>query len=218
MCEFFESWQKHFDPTFLNGTSPYPRMYGNGCRKLHLTALNELLRQVFRITLVTGMMKLGRVALGSSKAKADASKHKAMSYGRMQETGKRLREEVWKLLSQAEAADAEGDARYGRGRPGDELPEELQRREARMQRIREARRALKARAPEQAESAGITNEPPRCSRMLNLGQTLSGVWAEAGSRMGTRGRVVRSRKPRRWANHSSSPLSSELPSTTLPEP
>jgi len=73
-------------------------------------------------------MKLGRVALDGSKVKANASKHRAMSYGRMRETEKRLREEVRKLLSQAEAADAEEDTRYGRGRRGDELPEELQRR------------------------------------------------------------------------------------------
>jgi hypothetical protein len=99
-------------------------------------------------------MKLGRVALDGSKVKANASKHKAMSYGRMRETEKRLREEVRKLLSQAEAADAEEDTRYGRGRRGDELPEELQRRQARIQRIGEARRALEERAREQAESAG----------------------------------------------------------------
>jgi transposase len=123
-------------------------------RKLHLTALEELFQQVLRITLETGTMKLGRVALDGSKVKANASKHKAMSYGRMQDTEKRLREEVGKLLSQAETADAEEDTRYGRGRRGDELPEELQRRETRIQRIREARRALEARAREQAESAG----------------------------------------------------------------
>jgi transposase len=123
-------------------------------RKLHVTALEELFRQVLRITLETGTMKLGRVALDGSKVKAKASKHRAMSYGRMREAEKRLREEVRKLLSQAEAADAEEDTRYGWGRRGDELPEELQRREARIQRIREARRALEARTCEQAESAG----------------------------------------------------------------
>jgi hypothetical protein len=99
-------------------------------------------------------MKLGRVALDGSKVKANASKHKAMSYGRMQETEKWLREEVQKLLSQAEAADAEEDTHYGRDRRGEELPEELQRRETRVQRIGEAKRALEARAGPQAESEG----------------------------------------------------------------
>ena len=123
-------------------------------RKLHLKALEELFQQMLRLTLETGMMKLGRVALDGSKVKGNASKHKAMSYGRMKETEKRLREEVRKLLNQAEAADKEEDSRYGRDRRGDELPEELQRRETRIARIREAKRALEERAREQAKSKG----------------------------------------------------------------
>jgi transposase len=123
-------------------------------RKLHLKALEELFRQMLRLTLETGMMKLGRVALDGSKVKGNASKHKAMSYGRMKETEKRLREEVRKLLNQAEAADKEEDSRYGRDRRGDELPEELQRRETRIVRIREAKQALEERAREQAKSKG----------------------------------------------------------------
>ena len=123
-------------------------------RKLHLKALEELFQQMLRLTLETGTMKLGRVALDGSKVKGNASKHKAMSYGRMKETEKRLREEVRKLLNQAEAADKEEDSRYGRDRRGDELPEELQRRETRMARIREAKRALEERAREQAKSKG----------------------------------------------------------------
>jgi transposase len=123
-------------------------------RKLHLKALEGLFQQMLRLTLETGMMKLGRVALDGSKLKGNASKHKAMSYGRMKETEKRLREEVRKLLNQAEAADKEEDSRYGRDRRGDELPEELQRRETRMARIREAKRALEERAREQAKSDG----------------------------------------------------------------
>jgi hypothetical protein len=99
-------------------------------------------------------MKLGRVVLDGSKVKANASKHKAMSYGRMDETEKRLREEARKLMGQAEAADKEEDKRYGRDRRGDELPEELQRRETRIARIREARRALEERAREKARSEG----------------------------------------------------------------
>jgi transposase len=123
-------------------------------RKLHLKALEELFRQMLRLTLETGMMKLGRVAVDGSKVKGNASKHKAMSYGRMKETEKRLREEVRKLLNQAEAADKEEDSRYGRDRRGDELPEELQRRETRIVRIREAKQALEERAREQAKSKG----------------------------------------------------------------
>jgi transposase len=123
-------------------------------RKLHLKALEELFEQMLRLTLETGMMKLGRVALDGSKVKGNASKHKAMSYGRMKETEKRLREEVRKLFNQAEAADEEEDSRYGRDRRGDELPEELWRRETRIARIREAKRALEERAREQARNEG----------------------------------------------------------------
>ena len=123
-------------------------------RKLHLKALEEMFQQMLRLTLETGAMKLGRVALDGSKVKGNASKHKAMSYGRMKETEKRLREEVRKLLNQAEAADKEEDSRYGRDRRGDELPEELQRRETRIARIREAKHALEERAREQAKSEG----------------------------------------------------------------
>jgi len=130
-------------------------------RKLHLKALEELFQQVLRLTLETGTMKLGRVALDGSKVKAQASKHKAMSYGRTKETEKRLREEVRKLLKQAEAVDQGEDSRYGRDRRGDELPEELQRRETRIARIREAQRALEERAREQAQSEGKDPEQAR---------------------------------------------------------
>ena len=123
-------------------------------RKLHLKALEELFQQMLRLTLETGALKLGQVAMEGSKFQANASKHKAMSYGRMEETEKRLRGEVRKLLSQAEAADREEDKRYGRDRRGEELPEELQRRETRIARIREAKEALEERAREQARKEG----------------------------------------------------------------
>jgi transposase len=126
-------------------------------RKLHLKSLEELFQQVLRITLATGTMKLGRVALDGSKVQANASKHKAMSYARMKESEKRLRAEVRRLLEQAEAVDEEEDARYGRDRRGDELPAELARRETRIQKIREAKRTLEERARAEAESK---DQPP----------------------------------------------------------
>ena len=123
-------------------------------RKLQLAALQRLFDQVLQIALRAGTMKLGRVVLDGSKVKANASKHKAMSYGRMQEDEKRLQEEVRRLLAQAEATDAEEDARYGADRRGDELPPELARRETRLKKIREAKQALEERAREQAKSKG----------------------------------------------------------------
>jgi len=123
-------------------------------RKIHLQTLAGLFEQVLKIALEAGAMKVGRVALDGTKVKANASKHKAMSYDRMLEKEKQLKAEVQQLLEQAEAADAEEDARHGKDRRGDELPAELARRETRLKRIREAKRALAARAREKAEAEG----------------------------------------------------------------
>ena len=123
-------------------------------RKRHLAALKGFFEQVLRLARELGAPKVGRVALDGSKVKANASKHKAMSYGRMCEKQTQLRDEVTQLLAQAEAADAAEDAEYGADRRGDELPAELQRRESRLKRIREAKRALEARAKEEATTTG----------------------------------------------------------------
>jgi transposase len=123
-------------------------------RKIHHEALEGLFQQVLRLALEAGAIKLGRVALDGTKVKANASKHKAMSYARMKEQERSLRQEVRKLLSQAKAADEEEDARYGKDKTGDELPDELSRRESRLKRIREAKRALEERAREEAEKSG----------------------------------------------------------------
>jgi transposase len=123
-------------------------------RKIHLAALKGFFEQVLQVARDLGTLRVGRVALDGSKIKANASKHKAMSYGRMREKRRQLRAEVHDLLAQAEATDAAEDAEYGRDRRGDELPAELQRRESRLKRIREATRALKARAKEAAAAKG----------------------------------------------------------------
>ena len=123
-------------------------------RKMHLPALNGFFEQVLGVARDLGTLRVGRVAVDGSKIKANASKHKAMSYGRMKDKRQQLRDEVQALLAQAEAADAADDAEYGADRRGDELPAELQRRESRLQRIREATRALKARAKEEAAAKG----------------------------------------------------------------
>jgi transposase len=123
-------------------------------RKIHGKTLEGLFEQVLKIALEAGAMKVGRVALDGTKSKANASKHKAMSYDRMKEKEKDLRSQIKDLLAQAEAADAEEDARHGKDKRGDELPEELARRETRLKKIREAKRALEARAREKAAAEG----------------------------------------------------------------
>jgi hypothetical protein len=127
-------------------------------RKTHLSALRGFFEQVLHLARELGAPRLGRVALDSSKVKANASKHKAMSYGRMREKQRQLRDEVNQLLTQAEAADATEDAEFGADQRGDELPAELQRRESRLKRIREAQRALEARAKAEAAAVGQPTE------------------------------------------------------------
>jgi transposase len=122
-------------------------------RKIHLQTLEGMFEQVLKIALEAGALKVGRVALDGTKIKANASKHKAMSYDRMKEKERDLRAEVREMMAQAEAADAEEDQRYGDKR-GDELPAELARRETRLKAIREAKRALEARAREKAAAEG----------------------------------------------------------------
>ena len=139
-------------------------------RRLHLKALSGLFVHVLKLCRAAGLVKLGHVALDGTKIKANASRHKAMSYGRMGEEEARLRGEIAEMLRQAEAADEEEDRQYGRNRRGDELPQELARRESRLKRIGEARKALEARAKAEAEAEqkrreeearGKGQEPPK---------------------------------------------------------
>ena len=126
-------------------------------RKDHLEALGNLFLQVLELCRQAGLVKLGHVALDGTKVRANASRHKAMSYGRMKEREEQLQAEVDELLRRAQEVDEEEDRRYGRDRSGDELPEELAFRESRLRRIREAKAALEAKAraeAEQAESEG----------------------------------------------------------------
>ncbi len=123
-------------------------------RKRHGEALSGLFEQVLKVCREAGMVKLGRVAIDGTKVKANASKHKAMSYGRMKEKEQSLRREIDAIFRRAEAIDAEEDRRYGVDRSGEKLPEELARRESRLKTIRAAKAALEAEAREQAQAEG----------------------------------------------------------------
>jgi len=115
-------------------------------RRANLKELTELFVQVLRLCQKAGLAKLGHVALDGTKVKANASKHKAMSYERMLKTEAELEQEVADLLAGAEQADQSEDAKYGKGRRGDELPEELRRRQERLEKIRQAKAELEAEA------------------------------------------------------------------------
>ena len=99
-------------------------------RQEHLTPLGQLFVQVLQLCQRAGLVKLGHVALDGTKIKADASKHKAMSYERKAE--KELVAEVQALLAEAARVDAEEEGKYSKGKRGDELPKEVARRESRL--------------------------------------------------------------------------------------
>jgi transposase len=133
-------------------------------RARHLEALGELFVQALRLCRQARLVGLGALALDGTKLRANASRHKAMSYERMVKAEGQLEAEiatirvnVRALLAEAEAVDAAEDERYGPDRGGDELPEELRRREQRLARIREAKAALEAEAAaaEQARRAAL---------------------------------------------------------------
>jgi len=122
-------------------------------RKDHLKALAALFVQMLKLCQKAGLIKLGHVSIDGTKIKANASRHKAMSYKRMKEEEARLEAEVQELLKKAEAVDEEEDRRYGKNKRGDELPKELAFRESRLKKIREARAALEAEARTEAEQS-----------------------------------------------------------------
>lgn len=121
-------------------------------RKRHLSALSRLFVQVLRLCQKAGLVKFGHVALDGTKVQANASKHKAMSYGRMEKKVAELEKEVADLLARAEEADMSENILHGKGNRGDQLPQELRFKQARLQKIQDAKRALEEEARVEAET------------------------------------------------------------------
>jgi transposase len=119
-------------------------------RKDNLEHMQSLFVQTLQVCAEAGLVKLGRVALDGAKVKANASRHKALSYDRMKKEEARLQQEIAELMAHADAADAADDEQFG-VRHGDELPDELARRESRLAKIREAREALEEAARQKAK-------------------------------------------------------------------
>ena len=127
-------------------------------RRRHLGALAGLFVQVLKVCQKAGLVSLGHVALDGTKLRANASKHKAMSHERMLKSERQLEGEMRALLRKAELIDAQEDVQLGKGKRGDELPEELQRRSSRLEWIR------KAKAELEAEAAQASGDEPRSKR------------------------------------------------------
>jgi len=140
-------------------------------RKRHLKALAGLFVQVLRLCQKAGLVKLGHVALDGTKVKANASKHKAMSYERMCKAEQELEQEVKRLLEQAEKVDGAEEQEYGQGKRGDELPAELARRESRLVKIRQAKAELEEEARQRAEQAVAEAQAKIAERRLTEQQT-----------------------------------------------
>lgn len=129
-------------------------------RKRHLSALGGLFTQVLQLCQKAGLVTLGHVALDGTKLRANASKHKAMSYRRMQKAEPELAAEVARWLAEAAASDAREDEAYGVDRRGDELPEWVTNKQHRLEKIRAAKAALEADAQADAGAKKWTDATP----------------------------------------------------------
>jgi transposase len=138
----------------------------NEFRRRHLKALGNLFVQVLRLCRRAGLVKLGHVALDGTKIKANASKHKAMSYARMQSAEKDLADEVDRWLKRAEAEDEAEDREHGKDRRGDELPDWVKNKQERLARIRAAKQALEEEAKEGQD--GDDGDPPAPNSQRNF--------------------------------------------------
>jgi transposase len=130
-------------------------------RKRHLKDFKALFVEVVQIARAAGLVSLGTVAVDGTKVRANASKHKAMSYQRMEEEARRLADEIGSMCDQARRVDESEDACYGSDRRGDELPEELQHRESRLEKIRAAKARLEAEQRAADEARGRHPEDDR---------------------------------------------------------
>jgi transposase len=129
-------------------------------RKRHLEALQGLFVQVLKLCQGAGLVKLGHVSLDGTKIKANASKHKAMSYERMRDTEVRLKREVREWFNRARSADETEDRQHGKEHRGDEMPQWVADKQQRIAKIREAREALEM----QARKAGQSAPDPKAQR------------------------------------------------------
>jgi len=129
-------------------------------RKRHLEALQHVFVEILTLCQKAGLVKFGHLSLDGTKVKANASKHKAMSYGRMKQDISRLEQEIARLLHEADKADRREDKKYGTDKRGDELPDELGRRETRLAKIMEAKRALEEEAKRNKDDDPPASGPP----------------------------------------------------------
>jgi len=154
-------------------------------RRRHLAVLDALFVQVLALCVEAGIVRLGRVALDGTKLRASASRHKAMSYDRLQPAIEQIQAQVKALLEEAEAVDRAEDEAFGEDRRGDELPKELATREGRLAKLRAAKEALEAEAREKAAAKAA-------EKARSKGADEAEAGAEAASIAKPEGRAQRS--------------------------
>jgi transposase len=171
-------------------------------RKRHLKALAQLFVQVLKLCEAAGLAKLGHVAFDGTKIKANASKHKAMSYARMKQREAELQAEVDRWLAAAEVADAEEDARHGTKRVmleaclrHDEMPEWIGDKKKRLAKIREAKAALEAEAKAAAEEETRRRAEAEEQRKAEGEERAAAGAAEHGARRQGSAQLHRSGEP-----------------------
>lgn len=140
-------------------------------RRRHMAELAPLFVQILMLCEQAGLVKLGHVSLDGTKMKANASKHKAMSYARMTEEEKRLAAEVRRWLDQAEREDEEDNGKHGKSKRGDELPDWVKSKQARLEKIRAAKALLEERAKAEAERLAAE----RAEKERELGHAIAGT-------------------------------------------
>lgn len=133
-------------------------------RSQHLDLFTDFFVQVVQIGMEAGLTKLGTIAIDGSKVKANASKHRAMSYERMKEEEARLRQEIAAILKMVDGVDAAEDGQFGPDFRGDELPKELRRREDRVEQIAAAKERLEKRKAEQAQQEARAKQEKEAER------------------------------------------------------
>jgi transposase len=127
-------------------------------RKIHLERLETLFVEVLKLCALAGLAKIGTIALDGTKVKANASRHKAMSYDRIKSEEQRLQKEIADILAEARAADDAEDLQHGHDGHGDELPDELARRQSRLEKIQQAKKLLEERARTEAAEEAARRE------------------------------------------------------------
>lgn len=151
-------------------------------RSRHLKALEGLFTQVLVMCRDAGLVSLGHVSVDGTKIRANASKRKAMTLKRMRDDEERLREEVRKMLREAEQTDAEEDEQYGNTR-GDELPPELRDKQTRLQKLREAKKKLEERERQDIrENDSRREKEPRENAQYNFTDPESRLMPDSGDK------------------------------------